>query len=104
MSAIEYVKESKICTITLNRPQSLNAINGQLAAELSQALTDFRNDYDLWVGIITGTGDRAFCVGADIKEIGQVLGHQSPTTTEKYTKVDIGALRKIAQPWPGGRL
>jgi len=42
--------------------------------------------------------------GADIKEIGQVLGHQSPSTTETYTKVDIGALRKIAQPWPGGRL
>lgn len=42
--------------------------------------------------------------GATIKEIGQVLGHQLPTATEIYTKVDIGALREIAQPWPGGRL
>jgi len=41
--------------------------------------------------------------GAAIKEIGQILGHQSPSTTETYTKVDISALRKIAQPWPGGR-
>ena len=69
MSVVEYIKEDKICIITLNRPQSLNSINWQLATELSQALVDFRNDNDLWVGIITGAGDKAFCVGADIKEI-----------------------------------
>lgn len=42
--------------------------------------------------------------GATIKEIGQILGHQLPAATEIYTKVDLGALRAIAQPWPGGKL
>ncbi len=69
MSVVEYIKEDKICIITLNRPQSLNAINVQLAMELNQALVDFRNDDGLWVCIITGAGEKAFCIGADIKEI-----------------------------------
>ena len=42
--------------------------------------------------------------GATIKEIGQILGHQFPAVTEIYAKVDIDALRVIAQPWPGGKL
>lgn len=42
--------------------------------------------------------------GATIKEIGQILGHQLPAATEIYTKVDLGALRAIAQPWLGGKL
>ena len=40
--------------------------------------------------------------GASLAEIGQILRHQSPSTTEIYTKVDFTALREIAQPWPGG--
>lgn len=40
--------------------------------------------------------------GASLGEIGQILRHQSPSTTEIYTKVDLAALREIAQPWPGG--
>ncbi|MHB8278258.1 MAG: tyrosine-type recombinase/integrase [Candidatus Humimicrobiaceae bacterium] len=42
--------------------------------------------------------------GATIKEIGQILGHQLPAATEIYAKVDLGALRSIAQPWPGGKV
>jgi site-specific recombinase XerD len=40
--------------------------------------------------------------GASLGEIGQILRHQSPSTTEIYTKVDLAALREIAQSWPGG--
>lgn len=40
--------------------------------------------------------------GASLAEIGEVLRHRLPTTTEIYTKVDLVALRKLAQPWPGG--
>jgi len=42
--------------------------------------------------------------GATIKEIGQILGHQISAATEIYAKVDLDALRAIAQPWPGGKL
>jgi site-specific recombinase XerD len=40
--------------------------------------------------------------GASLSEIGEVLGHQSPETTNIYAKVDLGALRTLALPWPGG--
>ena len=40
--------------------------------------------------------------GASFTEIGEILRHQHPSTTEIYAKVDLSALRSIAQPWPGG--
>ncbi len=67
--AIDYQKEGKIAIFTLNRPEALNAMNVQTARELHEAMADFRDDPELWVGIITGAGDRAFCAGADIKDM-----------------------------------
>ena len=66
---IEYKKEGKIATFTLNRPEVFNAQNLQFLKELHEAMVDFRDDPDLYVGIITGAGDKAFCAGADIKEV-----------------------------------
>jgi site-specific recombinase XerD len=40
--------------------------------------------------------------GASLSEIGQILRHNCPTTTEIYAKVDLSGLRELAQPWPGG--
>jgi integrase/recombinase XerD len=40
--------------------------------------------------------------GASLNEIGEVLRHQSPQSTSIYARVDIRALRTLAQPWPGG--
>jgi site-specific recombinase XerD len=40
--------------------------------------------------------------GASLAQIGQILRHQLPQTTEIYAKVDLTALRALAQPWPGG--
>ena len=64
---IEYEKQGKIAVFTLNRPKALNTLSPELMHELHEALEDFRADNDLWVGIITGTGQKAFCAGADIK-------------------------------------
>jgi len=66
--AIDYVKEGRVAIFTINRPQALNAISIEAAQELSKAMADFRDDPELWVGIITGAGDRAFSSGADIKD------------------------------------
>ncbi len=65
--AIDYIKEGKIAIFTLNRPEALNAVDPESAEELSRAFVDFKDDSDLWVGIITGAGVRAFSVGADIE-------------------------------------
>jgi E-phenylitaconyl-CoA hydratase len=62
-----YEREGHIATITYNRPDALNAINGALRQQLNAAWERFRDDEDAWVGIVTGAG-RAFCVGADLKD------------------------------------
>ena len=64
---ILYQKQGRIVTITLNRPDALNAINRQLRSELSDAINEFDGDADAYVAIITGAG-RAFCAGRDLKE------------------------------------
>jgi E-phenylitaconyl-CoA hydratase len=62
---VRYELDGHVATITYNRPQVLNAINGALRQDLNAAWNRFREDEDAWVGIVTGAG-RAFCVGADL--------------------------------------
>ncbi|MFC2001492.1 enoyl-CoA hydratase/isomerase family protein [Chloroflexota bacterium] len=59
---------NQIGIITLNRPDTLNAINEQMSRELRQALSRMEEDGDIRVIVLKGAGDRAFCAGADIKE------------------------------------
>ena len=66
--AIDYEKEGKIAIFTINRPEALNSMNMQALRELRDVMQDFRDDPELWVGIITGAGEKAFCCGADIKD------------------------------------
>ncbi len=64
--AVDYKKEGRIAIFTINRPEVLNAINTEVSQEMNEAMIDFRDDSDLWVGIITGAGEKAFSSGADI--------------------------------------
>jgi E-phenylitaconyl-CoA hydratase len=66
--AVDYEKEGRVAIFTLNRPEAMNSMNMEAVRQLHQAMADFRDDPELWVGIITGAGDRAFCGGADIKD------------------------------------
>lgn len=61
-------KENKISVITINRPQSLNALNAQTISELSSVLDMLNSDKETRVIIITGSGEKSFVAGADIKE------------------------------------
>ena len=60
--------DETIGLITLNRPQALNALSNQLGGELTQALSDFENNYALGAIVITGN-EKAFAAGADIAEM-----------------------------------
>ena len=66
---IIYERHNKIATITINRPQARNAMNAKGIQEFHDRMLDFSRDEGLWIGIITGSGDNAFCGGADIKEM-----------------------------------
>ena len=67
--ALRYEQEGKIAIITFDRPEALNAIDPETCLEFSNACINFRDDPDAWVAIITGAGDRAFCVGVDLKKL-----------------------------------
>ena len=64
---IRYEKRERIAYVTIDRPEVLNALHPQASAELRDAFTDFRDDPDLWVAVLTGEGERAFCAGNDLK-------------------------------------
>lgn len=68
MPALIYEKKDRIAYLTLNRPESMNAINSEMREALAEAWNDFNSDDDAWVAIISGAGERAFCAGMDLKE------------------------------------
>ena len=67
--AIDYKKEGRIAIFTINRPEAFNMVNMQIFRELHKRMVEFRDDPELWVGIITGARTRAFSAGADIKDM-----------------------------------
>jgi len=68
MSEVLYQKKGHIAYISLNRPESLNAISRSMADQLIAAWLDFRRDKELWVAVLSGEG-KSFCAGADLKEM-----------------------------------
>jgi E-phenylitaconyl-CoA hydratase len=56
----------RVILITLNRPERMNALDAEMNAQLNDALHRLAEDDDIWVAIITGAGDRAFCSGRDL--------------------------------------
>ncbi|WP_143883266.1 enoyl-CoA hydratase-related protein [Chryseobacterium binzhouense] len=61
-------KEERTAVITINRPESLNALNALTISEISSALDELQNDHEVRVIILTGSGEKSFVAGADIKE------------------------------------
>jgi enoyl-CoA hydratase/carnithine racemase len=64
---IIYEKSDSIATITLNRPEALNALSKEVVEEILRAIEDVRTDENIRVVVLTGAGEKAFSAGADIK-------------------------------------
>jgi (E)-benzylidenesuccinyl-CoA hydratase len=56
----------RVLLITLNRPEKMNAMDAEMNAQLAEAWRRLAEDDEIWVAIITGAGDRAFCSGRDL--------------------------------------
>lgn len=68
-----YEKKGRLAYVTINRPERRNAIDGDTSQDLLDAFTDFKNDDDAWVAILTGAGDQAFSAGADLAAMAQAM-------------------------------
>lgn len=64
---VTYDLRGHVAVLTLDRPEAMNAIDLDMWQQLGEATTRLEDDPEAWVGIITGSGERAFCAGADIK-------------------------------------
>lgn len=67
MSDIEYSVDEHVATVTLNRPQAMNAITIAMDERLAEIWDEVNRDRDIWLVILKGAGDRAFCSGRDVK-------------------------------------
>ncbi len=70
--SILYEEKDEIAVVTINRPDKLNALNSEVMNELREAFTSIKNNDDIKVVIITGSGEKAFVAGADISELNKL--------------------------------
>ncbi len=84
MSLVTYELRDHVATITMNRPEARNAINGAMRTALNDAWDRFRGDEDAWVAILTANGD-VFCAGGDLKDGAGSVGTFAGTFWEKPT-------------------
>lgn len=71
MALVLLDKTEGVATITLNRPEAMNALSKALRLELCAACQDVTNDQNIHALIVTGAGERAFTAGLDLKELGE---------------------------------
>jgi 3-hydroxypropionyl-coenzyme A dehydratase len=95
MSVLNYIQIERptddIGTLTINRPEVLNAINVEVIAEMSSAIDIVAADDSIKVVIITGAGERSFCAGADIRYVVNI----TPIEAERYASSVHAMLNKI---------
>ena len=84
MSELDYALEDHVATITLNRPEAMNALTRSLYGELEQAFRNAHRDPEVRCVVLTGAG-RAFCSGDDVKQI--MLGEQRDETVQRLRDV-----------------
>ena len=104
--AIEISKNNHIGTLTINRPDSLNAMNREVLLEFINELKKIQSDKEIRVIIITGSGEKAFIAGADIKLMQKMnreeafdfanLGQELANLIEKSAKPVIAAVNGYA--------
>ena len=81
---IKVEKQGHILIVTLNRPDVYNAVHIDMHNELADCWDDFAADRDLWVAVLTGAGDKAFCAGNDLKATATGMKPKRPMTASGF--------------------
>ena len=88
-------KKEKIAWVRLNRPKNLNALNAQTLCELDDCFTALDKDREVRVVIITGSGEKAFAAGADIKEF---LGVEDGAALSRTGQAVFAKIENLSKP------
>lgn len=98
---IRFERRERLALITIDRPEALNAFDLDLSRELAEAWITFRDDARLWVAIVTGAGDKAFSVGADLKSVGDFYRSLTPLQRRQLAESQpgLGGLTRNLEVW-----
>jgi enoyl-CoA hydratase/carnithine racemase len=90
----------QVLIVTLDRPQARNALNSEMREALIETWREFRDSDDLRVGILTGAGDKSFCAGADLKELGDYYRSMTPVERRENGEQSpgLGAITRNFDP------
>jgi enoyl-CoA hydratase/carnithine racemase len=94
---VDVQRDGRVAIVSLDRPEALNALSGAMADELSGAFKEVAADADAWVLLLRANGDKAFCVGADLKERASFT-LEDFQANRKQIKGMFEALRAVPQP------
>jgi enoyl-CoA hydratase/carnithine racemase len=95
--AVLLERRDHIAVLTLNRPDAMNALNTTLLRELNEACQEVEQDDQVWVVLLKGAGERAFCAGADLRE----RKGMSVTETQQIRSRLVRVFRRLnALPMP----
>ena len=97
MSLITTSKTDGICTVKINRPEKLNAMNMDAAKELTEVFEKLGKDDSIKVIILTGEGDKAFSAGADIEYMSKISADES-VEYAKLGQLVTGTVENVKQP------
>lgn len=90
--------EGKTAIITINRPQSLNALNHKTIQELSNAFESLDNNPSVRVIILTGSGEKSFVAGADIKEFADFGTDQAENLARNGQQILFNKIENLSKP------
>jgi enoyl-CoA hydratase/carnithine racemase len=90
-------RSAGIAEVVLDRPEAMNALDTATLTALNEFFTELRADPDVLVVVLSGAGDRAFCVGADLKERAAMSDSQIMAQRPAF-RAAFSALRALPQP------
>jgi len=91
-------REDKTAIITINRPESLNALNAKTIKEISSALDELASDHEVRVIILTGSGEKSFVAGADIKEFSDFGQEKAEELARNGQSILFNKIENLSKP------
>lgn len=98
MSLVLVTRDDAVATVTLNRPEAMNALSRALRAEFAAAMRGLAADDAIRAIVLTGAGERAFTAGLDLKELGADTGNLGAANAEGADENPVKAIELCPQP------
>jgi enoyl-CoA hydratase/carnithine racemase len=100
MTGIRVEHHDHVAVLTIDRPEVRNAIDLHAANELAAHLADFAKDDGVWVVIVTGAGDRAFCAGQDLRSAGAAADRDRADSADGWAAASRNGFGGVSPSFP----